>query len=57
MTNDPGAGNFNVYNSVFKRSRIADIRIGNTGFFSIRNNYSIDSKAFYLSKAPGKTAP
>lgn len=54
MTNDPGAGNFSVYNSVFKRSRIADIRIGNTAFYSIRNNYSINSKVFYLSKGAGQ---
>ena len=54
VTNDPGAGNFNVYNSVFKRSRIADIRIGNTQFYSIRNNYSINSKVFYLSKGAGQ---
>ena len=54
VTNDPGAGNFNVYNSVFKRSRIADILIGNTSFYSIRNNYSINSKVFYLSKGAGQ---
>src|SRR5262245_23376339 len=54
VTNDPGAGNFNVYNSVFKSSRVADIRIGNTAFYSIRNNYSINSKVFYLSKGAGQ---
>ena len=54
VTNDPGAGNFNVYNSVFKRSRLADIRIENTSFYSIRNNYSINSKVFYLSKGAGQ---
>lgn len=54
LTNDPGAGNFNVYNSVFKRSRTADIAIGNVQAYSLRNNYSINSKQFYLSKGPGQ---
>jgi hypothetical protein len=54
LTNDPGAGNFNVYNSVFKRSRTADILIANVQAYSLRNNYSINSKKFYLSKGPGQ---
>src|SRR5262249_2560890 len=46
ISNDPGAGNFHAYNNVFRRSTVADIKIGNTGVFSFRGNYSIGSKAF-----------
>jgi hypothetical protein len=53
VTNDPGAGNFHVYNSVFKRSTRADISIRNTGGFGIRNNYSIGSNIFYLTTSGG----
>ena len=52
VTNDPGAGNFHVYNSVFRRSTLADMRIHNTGFFNIRNNTSIESKAFWVTSSP-----
>ena len=41
-----GAGGFKVYNSLFKRSTIADIKIGNTVEFSFRDNTSINSKTF-----------
>jgi Pectate lyase superfamily protein len=41
-----GAGNFRVYNSIFRHSKWADIAIGNTGGFSFRNNYSIGSRRF-----------
>jgi len=43
VTNQPGAGDFNVYNSVFQGSTTADITIGNTALFNIHNNYSIGS--------------
>ena len=49
VTNTPGAGNYHVYNSVFRRSAVADLTMGNTGGFSVRGNYSIGSKAFYVS--------
>src|SRR5262249_32244635 len=49
-----GAGNFSVYNSVFKRSTVADIMIRNTQFYSMRNNYSIGSKVFYNSVGTGQ---
>jgi hypothetical protein len=49
VTNDPGAGNFNVYNSVFRKSVKADIAIHNTGIFNIRNNTSIGSNAFWMT--------
>jgi hypothetical protein len=51
VTNDPGAGNFHVYNSVFRRSARADMRIHNTGIFNIRNNTSIGSRAFWVTSA------
>ena len=50
-----GAGNFNVYNSIFENSTVADIGIGNTGLFSFRNNYSTGSTQFIL--AGGVSAP
>lgn len=49
VTNDPGAGNFRVYDSVFRRSQQADLAMQNTGLFSARGNYSIDSKSFFVS--------
>jgi hypothetical protein len=49
VSNDPGAGNFNVYNSVFRNSAQADISIHNTGAFNIRNNTSIGSNAFWVT--------
>src|SRR5437867_9026635 len=47
VTNSPGAGNYHVYNSVFRRSVVSDLAMGNTGGFSARGNYSIGSKAFF----------
>jgi hypothetical protein len=46
ITNNPGAGNFSVYDSIFENSTKADITIGNTGVFNFRNNYSIGSNQF-----------
>lgn len=54
VTNNQGAGNFNVYNSVFKRSSVADILIEHVMLYSIRNNYSIGSKVFYNSLGVGQ---
>jgi hypothetical protein len=48
-----GAGNFSVYNSVFKNSRVADISIKQVQSVSIRYNYSIGSKKFYNSMGAG----
>jgi Pectate lyase superfamily protein len=56
VTNTHGAGNFYVYNSVFKRSRSADLAIGNTGFFSFRRNYSAGSKRFFVAGPIGSAA-
>lgn len=41
-----GAGNFNVFNSVFKRSTYSDVLASTTGSFSFRDNYSINSDKF-----------
>jgi Pectate lyase superfamily protein len=46
VSNQPGAGNFHVFNSIFEGSTTADITIGNTGGFNFRNNYSIGSNQF-----------
>ncbi len=56
VTNDPGAGNFHVYQSVFRRSKTADLVMRNTGGFSARDNYSTGSAAFYVSAATGHPA-
>ena len=49
VTNAYGGGGFYVSNSYFVRSTVADLSIGNTGPFSIRNNVSINSALFFLS--------
>jgi hypothetical protein len=49
VTNIHGAGNFYVYQSLFRRSQTADIEIGNTGYFSFRDNTSIGSRAFLVT--------
>ena len=40
------AGNFKVYNSIFRNSTTSDIVIGNTGEFSFRDNTSTNSQMF-----------
>jgi hypothetical protein len=47
VTNTFGAGNFHVYQSLFRRSNQADMSIGNTCYFSLRDNTSVGSKAFF----------
>jgi hypothetical protein len=49
VTNDPGAGNYHVYGSVFRGSAVADLSMQNTGGFSARGNYSVGSRAFFVS--------
>jgi hypothetical protein len=56
VTNHPGAGNFHVYNSIFKNSGYADMEIGNTGVFNIRNNYSSGSNIFLNADATDNPA-
>jgi hypothetical protein len=50
------AGNFHAFNSVFQNSSVADISIGNTGVFNIRNNYSSGSNQFFTAGATGNPA-
>jgi hypothetical protein len=54
VTNDPGAGNFHVFSSIFQNSKEADIKIANTLYFSIRNNFSYNSKAFFVANSIGQ---
>jgi Pectate lyase superfamily protein len=53
VTNDPGAGNFHVYESLFRRSAEADIKMSNCSFFGIRHNTSVGSKAFFIAGTRG----
>lgn len=54
VSNDPGAGSFNVSNSFFDHSVSADMRIGNTGNFAARHNTSLDSGgSFFLAGVIG----
>jgi Concanavalin A-like lectin/glucanases superfamily/Pectate lyase superfamily protein/K319L-like, PKD domain len=46
VTSEFGAGNYMVYGSFFQNSSIADLNIGQTQFFSFRNNTSIGSAQF-----------
>ena len=41
-----GAGNFHVYRSIFKNSSDADISLGNSNYFSFRDNISYHSNCF-----------
>src|SRR5207249_6418078 len=56
VTNRTGAGNYHVYNSVFRRSTGSDLAMGNTGGFSARGNYSIGSKAFFTGTSTNNPA-
>ena len=51
VTNEFGAGNFHVYRSYFEQSGRADVSIGNTCYFSMRDNVSVGSKAFFVAGA------
>lgn len=53
VTDSFGAGNFHVYRSLFRRSTQADMSIGNTCYFSIRDNISVGSKAFFTASPMG----
>jgi hypothetical protein len=57
ITNAYGAGNFKVYRSIFKNSTEADIKIGNTGEFSFRDNASLNSQAFIIAAFTGNPSP
>ncbi len=47
VSNNPGAGNFHVFGSLFQRSTNSDIDIVSLGLFSFRYNTSIGSKQFF----------
>ncbi|GBC95671.1 hypothetical protein HRbin16_01463 [bacterium HR16] len=49
VTNAFGAGNFHVYESIFRRSSSADMSMGHAGYFSIRHNFSQGSRAFFVA--------
>ena len=53
VSNNPGAGNFHVFGSLFRRSTNADIDIANLGLFSLRYNTSLGSKRFFNSASSG----
>lgn len=54
VTNDPGAGHFHVYNSLFRRSTVADMTMRNTSnYFGIRGNVSLDSQTFFIANPIG----
>ena len=56
VSNVPGAGNFVVTNSYFERSTIADLSIGNTGYFTSRHNTSSGSAAHFVAGNAGQNA-
>src|SRR6516165_2651564 len=51
-----GSGNVSVYNSIFRDSTVADISLGNTAPFAIRDNYSIGSGRFLNGDASNAAA-
>jgi hypothetical protein len=53
VSSDPGAGQFNVYESIFRNSIETDLRMGPGAFFSVRDNYSIGSRAFFIGPFTG----
>jgi hypothetical protein len=48
-----GAGAFYVYRSLFERSTVADIDFANTGWFSLHNNTSSESRRFLQAEGIG----
>lgn len=54
---DFGAGNFHVYRSIFIRSAKADISLGNSNYFSFRNNVSWQSTCFLNAQQFSNSSP
>jgi len=52
-----GAGNFHVYRSIFSNSSNSDIAIGNSEFFSFRDNISYNSNCFIAMSQYSNTSP
>lgn len=49
-----GAGAFYIYRSLFQRSTVADVDIGNTGWFSMYHNTSVGSRRFFQAAQLGR---
>jgi len=47
VTNAFGAGNYHVYESIFRNSAESDMSMGHAMYFSIRGNLSIGSRSFF----------
>ncbi|MCS7253973.1 MAG: glycoside hydrolase family 55 protein [Armatimonadetes bacterium] len=47
VTNSFGAGNYHVYESIFRNSTESDMSMGHAMYFSIRGNLSIGSRSFF----------
>ncbi len=47
VTNVFGAGNFHIYESIFRRSKEADASMKHSSYFSLRGNISLNSQAFF----------
>lgn len=47
VTNAFGAGNYHVYESIFRNSAESDMSMGHAGYFSIRGNFSSNSRSFF----------
>lgn len=52
-----GAGNFHVYRSIFNSSAFADISLGNSNYFSFRDNVSYNSNQFIYASQFSNTSP
>jgi len=50
---ESGAGGVHVYRSLFERSKVADVHIANTSFFSVHQNVSVGSKRFFQGDGMG----
>lgn len=49
-----GAGAAYVYRSLFERSKVADINVGNVMWFSMHNNVSVGSRRFFQGEGMGR---
>ena len=52
-----GAGNFHVYRCIFNRSLLSDISLGNSNYFSFRDNISYNSNSFLKASQFSNTSP
>nr|WP_315197773.1 glycosyl hydrolase family 28-related protein [uncultured Aquabacterium sp.] len=53
MPGQTGSGSMHVYRSLFERSKVADMHIANTGFFSMHQNVSVGSRRFFMGEEVG----